>query len=857
MPNHTATKQLDRSLGLFTLMLLAIFGTELAVMELLNTLLARLSPMQAGLADAFILIVFFAPPLWAVCNKQFPDPAHPGPVAPRRAPVAAMVKVLLTIFLIELLVTMLLPMVMPNAHSQAREVADACLSTLLSAPPLWWLLFLRKSEPRRIPLSDLLGLPLRLYVLLLFLIFLVDLVQSLVISHSYAGLPDYCDRIVDAFLTTMVISPVLWLFVIRPLKKMAQSDRARASAIHDQVNDAIVSIDQQGIITSFNPAAERIFGYRAGDTTGEAAGLLFLDGQQGLDSLIPASAGGSDAPLPCREVAGRRSDGVSLTLEVSISRMQQQAGGHLLIMRDISDRMKAQQILLESLSLQTATLESTADGILAVDLSYRVRTFNRQFLEMWSLSRNLVEGGDKEALRWALFGQLQEPGSFQEQMEELYSQPEQTAISSIRLRDGRVFECHSYPQMLDSRVVGRIWSFRDISAKNRAEEALRQSEELFRQVFDQTEDAIIFFSFGTCTVMDLNNKSERIFGYSKPELMELGLEQLCRKEDFPALCGSIIGISQDRASHLDNIICRRKDGSEIIVTMRGKILNLQGSQVVYCTFRDVTDRIRMEREARNIQSKLIQANKMTSLGLLVSGVAHEINNPNNFIMANSRLLSRAWQDSLKFLREYHRENGEFLLGGVPFSELDAHSPELFEGIIDGTLRIDAIINNLKGFARQDRAVEEIDVDLNKVATSAVTLLHHELVKFTGNFHVDLAPKLPKVKGNIQQLGQVMINLLTNACHSLPDKNCGIWLRTGFDEALGEVTVSVRDEGCGISRDDGSRIMEPFFTTKLDSGGTGLGLSICCSIIKDHAGTLEYSSEPGKGTTFTVKLPAQG
>ena len=852
MPNRSVrTDPAGKSLGLFTLMLLAIFATELAVTELLNTLLGHLNPLVLGLADAVLLIAFFAPPLWSVCSRQNAK----DPEGIHRSPAAQMGKVLLGIFLVELLVMMALPPIMPRAEPMEIDLADACITALLSAPLLWWLLFRKKRL--RIPLSEVLEIPLRLYVLLLVLIFLVDLMQELLISKSFTGLSFSHDKLLDAFLTTIVIAPVLWLLVIRPLKKVALSDRARAEAIHNQVNDAIVSITPQGTITSFNPAAQRIFGYQAEEIAGESAGTLFLEGSRGLDALLREAGAGGGAATPCHEITGRRRDGTPVILEVSISRIQLERGTYLLIMRDISDRKKAELVLLESLSLQTATLESTADGILAVDLSNRVRTFNQKFLQMWQVSSTLLEGGDREALLAALLGKLKEPKSVLSQMEELYRQPEQAAIGEIRFKDGRVLECYSCPQVLDGSVVGRVWSFRDISAKTKAEEAMRESEELFRQVFDQTEDAIIFFVLGTCTILDLNSKAERIFGYSKAELLEYGLERLCRKEDFPAVCGAIIGITPQRGAHLDNLVTLRSDGSETLVTMRGKIMTLQGSQVVYCTFRDVTDRVRMEQEARNIQSRLIQANKMTSLGLLVSGVAHEINNPNSYIMSNSRLLSRAWQDALKFLREYHRENGEFLLGGIPFTELDAHSPDLFDGIIDGTQRIDAIINNLKGFARQDRAVAEVDVDLNLVVNSAVTLLHHELVKFTSNFHVNLARQLPTVKGNTQQLGQVMINLLTNACHALPDKSCGIWLSTGFDEASGEVTVSVRDEGCGITRDDGSRIMEPFFTTKLDSGGTGLGLSICCSIIKDHAGSLEYSSEPGKGTVFTVRLPVQG
>jgi signal transduction histidine kinase len=95
----------------------------------------------------------------------------------------------------------------------------------------------------------------------------------------------------------------------------------------------------------------------------------------------------------------------------------------------------------------------------------------------------------------------------------------------------------------------------------------------------------------------------------------------------------------------------------------------------------------------------------------------------------------------------------------------------------------------------------------------------------------------------------------NACQSLPDRQSGILLTTGFDATMDLVTITVKDEGCGMSSSISKKVMEPFFTTKLDCGGTGLGLSISQSIVKDHNGFLEFKSEPGKGTTFFVRIPA--
>lgn len=141
-----------------------------------------------------------------------------------------------------------------------------------------------------------------------------------------------------------------------------------------------------------------------------------------------------------------------------------------------------------------------------------------------------------------------------------------------------------------------------------------------------------------------------------------------------------------------------------------------------------------------------------------------------------------------------------------------------------------------------------------MATSAIAILHFELNKFTEKFHIELAENIPRIKGSSQQLGQIIINLVMNACQALPDRKHGIWLKTGFNDGANQVTLSVRDEGLGMSPEKCKMIMEPFFTTKLDSGGTGLGLSICQSIATDHSWSLDFTSEQDKGSTFTVTIP---
>jgi polar amino acid transport system substrate-binding protein len=263
----------------------------------------------------------------------------------------------------------------------------------------------------------------------------------------------------------------------------------------------------------------------------------------------------------------------------------------------------------------------------------------------------------------------------------------------------------------------------------------------------------------------------------------------------------------------------------------------------------------MEEEAKIHQQQLMQAGKMVALGTLVSSVAHEINNPNNFIMLNAPLLKEAWQYVLPILEDYYEKNKDFTIGGMRYPEMRDRIPRLLSGITDGSKRIQQIVEDLRDFVRRDASDMNQSVDVNNVLRSAISLLSTMITKSTSHFSVNYGEKLPLLKGNFHRLEQVVINLIQNACHALPDTRKGLSLATSYRENMNSIVLKVQDEGIGIPSEVLPHITDPFFTTKSDSGGIGLGLSISSRIIKEHGGTLTFSSEPGKGTKAEIILPA--
>lgn len=270
--------------------------------------------------------------------------------------------------------------------------------------------------------------------------------------------------------------------------------------------------------------------------------------------------------------------------------------------------------------------------------------------------------------------------------------------------------------------------------------------------------------------------------------------------------------------------------------------------------KDVTDRKRREVEARRRQDQLAQVEKLVSLGTMVSGVAHEINNPNSFIMTNSAALAKAWEGALPILDAYRQENGEFMLGGVAYSKQRDRVMELIQGIHHGAERIRNIVDELRRFSRSEAGQEQIRLNVNEPLMAAVTLTTNCVRKATHRFSMSLATSLPLIQGSPQRLEQVIINLIQNACQALTSPQQSVRVESGVDPATRRVFVRVQDEGSGIPHHLLQRVCDPFFTTRRETGGTGLGLSISARIIEEHRGEMRFESIPGKGTTVTVFLP---
>lgn len=396
---------------------------------------------------------------------------------------------------------------------------------------------------------------------------------------------------------------------------------------------------------------------------------------------------------------------------------------------------------------------------------------------------------------------------------------------------------------------------RQISEREQMEKALRESEEKYRNLVVRANDGIVVFQDEV--IKFANDKMSEILGYSHEELLGMGVTDIVH----PTLRRSILARYKRRirGRRVEPIYETRfldKHGKQVDVELNAGIIQYEGRPADFIFVRDITERKRMAEEKQRHQEDLIQTDKLVALGTLVSGVAHEINNPNNAIMLNAPILEDAWKNVLPILEEYRRNYGDFMIAGIPYSIFRDYLVDIIGDIEKCSGRIKTIVEDLKSFVRPSHAELSDEVDVNEMVRSSINLTSNLIMKSTRHFHVEYDREIPPIRGSFQRLEQVMVNLIQNACQALPDPTRGLTIITRLVRERDQVEIVVADEGQGIPPENLSKIMDPFFTTKRTRGGTGLGLSVSNSLIKKHGGSLTFESEVGRGTRALVNLPVK-
>ena len=407
---------------------------------------------------------------------------------------------------------------------------------------------------------------------------------------------------------------------------------------------------------------------------------------------------------------------------------------------------------------------------------------------------------------------------------------------------------------------------RDLTASQRAEERLRESERNYRQLYERMTDAFVQVDI-TGHVRESNGAYQRMLGYSPEELAQLTYLDLT-PEKWHQREARIFKeqVLTRGSSDLYEKEYRKKDGSIFPVELRKILIRDESDQPVgmWAVVRDVSERKRTEAE-------LHQAQRLESVGQLAAGIAHEINTPTQFVGDNLRFLDDAFKSRELVFAKYEQlrqaaESGEIpagLLAELRQAMIDAdfhyfceEIPRALTQSLDGVERVAAIVRAMKEFAHPGRN-ERGAADLNKALANTLMVARNE-IKYVADVETDFG-ELPPVICHVAEINQVFLNLLINAGHAISDvvnqtgKKGQILIQTRRVE--NRVVISISDTGCGIPEAIRSKVFDPFFTTKEVGRGTGQGLAIARSIVVEkHGGSLAFEPNGTQGTTFIISLP---
>lgn len=366
----------------------------------------------------------------------------------------------------------------------------------------------------------------------------------------------------------------------------------------------------------------------------------------------------------------------------------------------------------------------------------------------------------------------------------------------------------------------------------RLQEQVIKSQEKYQTLFNSDPHPIFILEREHYTILDINRRAQDIYGYHHEELIGTSFLDLCDQDDEDLLQG-LAHMSDSQSLLLTKKRHYRKGGHPFYVNINISPARYGDSEVVIAATTDITESVEKE-------TQLIQASKMTTIGQLAAGMAHEINQPLNVIQICSDLLDKIVQRGLTFSKE----------------EIEALAKDIRRNVE----RASRVIQHVRDFARQSEVGRQ-KVNINNPIRDVFKVLGHQLTVHEVDLVLDLCDELPWILADHNRLEQVFINLVTNAMDAMDEKEDHPQWRDGRKRLTirsivegDQVVVTVADTGVGMTQEVKAKLFDPFFTTKKVGKGTGLGVSISYGIIKDYEGTIDIASTPGKGTTFELRFP---
>ena len=612
-------------------------------------------------------------------------------------------------------------------------------------------------------------------------------------------------------------------------RRARQLQEATLNSILENFPTPFFLVDPNLKVTHINERMAKLSGFRREEVVGRmTCGALLNTAQCNTEDCVLRLVMQQKSPVSGLRRVVRDRQGREIHVVVYASLITDSSGkvlGGFEAIRDITPIVEAEK-KIERLT------ELSQEGILMLDENQHINFTNSKMTEITKKSREDLIGQDvgevlspQHRRSAAEVARLVREG---QQWDVQFCSTLEPSLTSGGER--RVFETSMAGTRVGDNVITYIY-LRDLSYRVKIGRELHKTISFLDNIIRASVDGIVVVDRRGNPLI-FNEGAERILGYKAEEV--IGHPEVFRQFYPPSLATEMMRrMRSDQYGPKDKLNTTQitfihKNGEEVPVLFSATIIREHDEEVGSVgIFSDLREILKMRRELEESQIQLLQAEKIASLGRLSAGVAHEINNPLSGILIYAELLQR--------------EMGPKLEG-----------KEYIEEIINQTMRCQEIVQRLLEFSRQSLG-ERTLFDLNHIIGRCVELIGHQAIFHDIQVIQDLDSELPQVTGDPGQLQQVLTNLLLNAADAMRGQGV-ITITTRPSPDGGEVVLNLTDTGCGIPADRLEKIFEPFYTTKPVGKGTGLGLSIVYGVIQRHGGTIEVESEPGEGTTFSIRLP---
>ena len=666
--------------------------------------------------------------------------------------------------------------------------------------------------------------------------------------------------------------------------------------IFDNSPDIISIADENGRYIKRNRKTAEFFGYSLEEFQRLSLHQFYADRSQ-LDRMVADLE--RDGHVKNYIIDMVKKNGEIVSFDVSSSLLKNSAGkviGRVSVARDLSPLKKANAELQKEVERRIA-IESSLRESEAVyrESEEKYRTLYQEFYALVNAIPDslVLLTPDFEAI-WAnqayaaRAGKEIDPSSLTGQLcyKELHGRerpckgcpaPEtfdsgEPAASVISTKTGRVLEVRTVPIKNDDGTVTKLINItRDITETRRAEEELQRNHTEMAQVLTSIPSFLIGLTADN-KIMRWNGAAEKTFGIEGRNVLGNPFHRCGIQWDWEKVTEAVSASQNgEKCAKLDNFRFIKADGKEgfLGVTFSPVEGPVSGSTGVLLSGADITER-------KILESQLVQAQKLESIGQLAAGIAHEINTPAQYVGDNARFLHEVYGDLericdlygqlLDHLKSEHLAKDlvqriDEVAAQIDLEYIKEEAPKAILQSIDGIEHISRIVRAMKEFSHPG-SNSRVTIDLNKAIESTITVARNEW-KYVAEMVTDLDPNLPLVPCLPAEINQVILNMIINAGHAIAES-----LKKNGSEGKGTITItsrvredyaqiSIADTGTGIPEDIRSRIFDPFFTTKEVGKGTGQGLAISRSVVVDkHGGTITFNSVMGKGTVFVIKLPLQ-